>query len=89
MGIIFFEILRATIRPTAWTGPYLLLRFAELAFTGAAALHPAMAASVDHLSADVLPIGSRRFVALAAALLVNPATLAIEVALGRRFDPAP
>src|SRR5664279_2444887 len=43
-GIILLEIVRGTMGSDAFTGPALFLRFVELAFTGAAALHPAMAA---------------------------------------------
>jgi diguanylate cyclase len=88
-GIILIEIVRATLGTGAFTGPDLLLRFLELAFTGAAALHPAMAAPVEHRAASADRIGRGRFVALGFALLINPATLALEAASGRRIDVAP
>jgi len=88
-GILLVEILRATLGGTALAGPDLLLRFAQLAFTGAAALHPAMDAAVEHREADIQPIGPLRFIGLSFALLVNPMTLAIEAVLGRPIDPTP
>ena len=58
-------------------------------FLGAAALHPSMAIVRGAPARRPRPIGRRRIVALTAALLVNPATLAIEVVAGREVDPAP
>ena len=71
------------------SGPYLLAGFAVLTFVASAALHPSMAIVPDRQRVDLGPIGRGRMVALGAALLVNPATLAIEVAIGRPIDPAP
>ena len=88
-GIILLEIVRATLGTNAYTGLDLFLRFLELAFTGAAALHPAMDAAVEHREALAERIGRGRFVALAFALLVNPVTLAIEASAGRPIDIAP
>ena len=73
----------------ALTGPYLFAEFASLAFVGAAALHPVDGLSRRAARPDLRPIGRRRILALTAALLVNPATLAIEVFGGRQIDPAP
>jgi diguanylate cyclase (GGDEF)-like protein len=67
----------------------LLANFAELVFLGAAALHPAMAVTPDAQGVDLRPISRARIAALLAALLVNPATLAIEAASGRHIDVAP
>ena len=88
-GIIVIEIIRATLGANAYTGLDLFLRFLQLAFTGAAALHPAMDAAVEHRDPQAERIGRGRFVALAFALLVNPATLAIEASSGRRVDITP
>jgi diguanylate cyclase (GGDEF)-like protein len=88
-GIILIEIVRATLGANAYTGADLFLRFLQLAFTGAAALHPAMDAAVEHHGSLADRIGRGRFVALAFALLVNPATLAIEAWSGRQVDIAP
>ncbi len=88
-GIILLEIVRATLGANAYTGLDLFLRFLQLAFTGAAALHPAMDAIVEHREALAERIGRGRFVALAVALLVNPATLAVEASSGRPVDIAP
>ena len=68
-----------------FASPYLLAAFTVLAFVGAAALHPSMAISPERQHVDRGPISRRRIFALTAALLVNPATLAIEVA-GRPRD---
>jgi diguanylate cyclase (GGDEF)-like protein len=87
-GIIFLEIMRGLIGPNAFTGLSLLAQFAELSFMGAAALHPSMAIAPER-QRDIRHISRRRILVLAAALLVNPATLAIEVLLGRQIDPAP
>jgi diguanylate cyclase (GGDEF)-like protein len=88
-GIILVEIVRASLGTDAYTGVQLLLRFLELAFTGAAALHPAMDAAVEHRDALAERIGRGRFVALAFALLVGPATLAIEASSRRPVDITP
>ena len=48
-----------------------------------------MAIAPERQHVDRRPISRRRIAALAAALLVNPATLAIEVLVGREIDPAP
>ena len=61
----------------------------SLTLVGAAALHPSMAIAPERQRVDLRPVSRRRIVALTAALLVNPATLAIEVLVGRQIDPAP
>jgi diguanylate cyclase (GGDEF)-like protein len=43
----------------------------------------------ERMPAGLQPIGRRRILALTAALLVNPATLAIEGIGGQQIDPAP
>ena len=88
-AIILFDLLRGMAGNGAFTAPGLLATAAELAFLGAAALHPSMAILPEHLPADVRHVSRRRIVALTAALLVNPATLAIEVSSGQQLDPAP
>ncbi len=88
-GITMLDMLRGQIGYGALIGPYLFAQFAAVAFAGAAALHPSMALAPERQRSDLKPIGRRRIVALAAALLVNPATLAIEIAVGRQVDPAP
>lgn len=89
LALTFMDMLRGVIGHGAFPGPYLLAEFASLAVVSAAALHPSMAIAAERHSSEFRPIGRRRIVALAAALLVNPATLAIEVASGRQVDPAP
>jgi diguanylate cyclase len=88
-GITILDMLRGFVGAGAFVGLYLLAEFASLAFVGAAALHPSMSIASERQRADNGPIGRRRLLALAAALLVNPATLAIEVWAGHRIDPAP
>jgi diguanylate cyclase (GGDEF)-like protein len=63
--------------------------FAELYLLGAAALHPAMAVIPETQEVDLRPIGRRRIAALLVALLINPATLAIQTSGGRDVDTAP
>ena len=70
-------------------GIYLFARFAQLALMAASALHPGIAVETVRQPADLRPIGRGRSVGLAGALLLNPATLALEVAAGRTVDPAP
>ena len=88
-AIIMFDVLRGMAGSSVFIGPGLFATFAELAFLGAAALHPSMAILPEHLPANVRHISRRRIVALTGALLVNPATLAIEASSGRPVDPAP
>lgn len=88
-GITMLDMLRGQIGFGALVVPYLFAQFASVAIAGAAALHPSMALVPERHHSDLKPIGRRRVVALAGALLVNPATLAIEVAGGRQIDPAP
>jgi diguanylate cyclase (GGDEF)-like protein len=71
------------------TGVYLLASFAMYTLLATAALHPTMAIDAERQSAGHNGIGRRRLVALTAALLVNPATLAIQVTAGHQVDPAP
>jgi diguanylate cyclase (GGDEF)-like protein len=88
-GIIVLYILKATIGQATFAGLYNLAGFAVLTFVGAAALHPSMALAPERQLIDQRPISRGRLVALTAALLVNPATVLIEVAAGRTLDPAP
>jgi diguanylate cyclase len=88
-GITMLDMLRGQIGLGLLIGPYLFAQLSSVAFAGAAALHPSMALSPERQRSDLRPIGRRRIIALAGALLVNPATLAIEVAGGRQVDPAP
>jgi diguanylate cyclase (GGDEF)-like protein len=88
-AIIVLDMLGGVIGDGALTAPRLLANFAELAFLGSAALHPAMAISPERQRADLHPISRRRIGALTAALLVGPATFAIEVAGRGSIDPAP
>jgi diguanylate cyclase (GGDEF)-like protein len=71
------------------TAVYLFASFAMYTFLGTAALHPTMAIDAERHNAGLQPVGRRRILALTAALLVNPATLAIEVATGHQVDAAP
>ena len=88
-AITMLDMLRGHIGYSALTGPFVFAEFASIAFVGAAALHPSMALAPERQRSDLGPIGRRRIVALTAALLVNPATLAIEAATGRQIDPTP
>ena len=88
-GITMLDMVRGLIGDGAFTGFFLFAEFASLAFVAAAALHPSMAIAPERQRADPRPISRQRIIALTAALLVNPATLAIEVSLNRRIDPAP
>jgi diguanylate cyclase (GGDEF)-like protein len=89
LGIAILGMVRGFIGQDAFAGPYLFAEFASMALAGAAALHPSMAIGSERQRTDPEPVGRRRMVALVGALLVNPATLGIEVALGRTIDPAP
>jgi diguanylate cyclase (GGDEF)-like protein len=88
-GITTIDMLRGVAGSAVFTGPYLLVQFAALAFVAAAALHPSMALAPEAQQTDLRPISRHRIAALLTALLVNPATLAIEFAGGRQIDPAP
>jgi diguanylate cyclase (GGDEF)-like protein len=88
-AVIVIDMIGAHDGHDAFTGAYLLSSFAMYTFLATSALHPSMAIDVERHAPDLRPIGRRRIVALTAALLVNPATLAIEVAAGRAVDPAP
>ncbi len=88
-AITILDMLRGGIGYGALAGPFLLAEFASLAFVGAAALHPSMALAPERQSVVHGPFSRQRLVALLAALLVNPATLAIEVWDGHQIDPAP
>jgi diguanylate cyclase (GGDEF)-like protein len=92
-AIIFIDVLRGIGSGApgsgALAGAAQFAGFAELAFMGAAALHPSMAIAPEHKPAGLQPISRRRLLALTAALLVNPATLAIEGMGDHRIDPAP
>jgi diguanylate cyclase (GGDEF)-like protein len=88
-AIIIFDMLRGVVSTGVFAGPMLFATFAELALMGAAALHPSMAVAPERHGVDLQPIRRRRIAALTAALLVNPATLAIEASGGRDIDPVP
>ena len=88
-AITMLTMLRGVIGYSTFTGLFILAEFASLAFVGAAALHPSMAIVPERQRGELAPVGRRRIIALSAALLVNPATLAIEVGMGRQVDPAP
>jgi diguanylate cyclase (GGDEF)-like protein len=87
--IIILSLVRGTETGGALTAIGLLGNFAEIVLLGAAALHPAMAVTPEAQGVDLRPIGRRRIAALLAALLVNPATLAIQTSSGRDIDAAP
>ena len=88
-AVIVVDMLKGLVGESDFAGPYLFVAFAVLTLVGAAALHPSMAILPERQRVDLRPISHRRIVALTAALLVNPATLAIEVLAGREIDPAP
>jgi diguanylate cyclase (GGDEF)-like protein len=88
-ALIVMRLLAGSAGQNGFSGLYLLAGFAVLTFVATAALHPSMAILPEHQRVDLGPIGWRRIAALGAALLVNPATLAIEVLIGRAIDPAP
>jgi diguanylate cyclase len=88
-AITMLTMLRGFIGYGTFTGFFILAEFASLAFVGAAALHPSMAIVPERQRVELAPVGRRRIIALSAALLVNPATLAIEVGVGRHVDPVP
>ena len=88
-GIIILDILRGGDTSGALSVLALFATFAELFFLGAAALHPAMAVIPEPQQVDLRPISRRRIAALLVALLINPATLAIQTSGGRDVDTAP
>jgi diguanylate cyclase (GGDEF)-like protein len=93
-AIIIIDVLRGTggavaLGHDALAGAAQLASFAQLTLLAAAALHPSMAIAPERKPAGLQPISRRRILALTAALLVNPATLAIEGIGGRQIDPAP
>ncbi len=88
-GVIIVDMLKGLAGQGDFSGPYMLSAIAVLTFVGAAALHPSMAISPERQHVDRGPIGRKRLVALAGALLVNPATLGLEVVAGRPIDAAP
>ena len=88
-AITILDMLRDQVGYGALTPPFIFAEFASVAFAGAAALHPSMALAPERQQTEFRPIAWRRIIALAAALLVNPATLAIEVLSGRQVDPMP
>ena len=87
--ILVLDLVRGVTGDGRLTGPMVLADFAELVFMGAAALHPSMALSPERQPPDLRRMSRGRIVALTAALLVNPATLAIELSGGQTIDPAP
>jgi diguanylate cyclase len=88
-AITILDMVRGVIGESMFSGFFLLAEFASLAFVAASALHPSMAIASERQRVDLRPISRRRILALTAALLVNPATLAIEVAVGREIDAGP
>jgi diguanylate cyclase (GGDEF)-like protein len=93
-AIIIIDVLRGTggtvaLGNDALAGAAQFASFAQLTLLGAAALHPSMSIVPERMPAGLQPIGRRRILALTAALLVNPATLAIEGIGGQQIDPAP
>jgi diguanylate cyclase len=88
-AITILDMLRGQIGFGVLTPPFILAEFASVAFAGAAALHPSMALVPERHHTEFRRIGWRRIIALGAALLVNPATLAIEVLGGRQVDAMP
>ncbi len=88
-AVIFVDMLKGLVGQGDFAAPYLLAGLSVLTFVGAAALHPSMAISPERQHVDRGPISHRRIFALTVALLVNPATLAVEVLVGREIDPAP
>ena len=87
--VIIVDMLKGLVDEGDFAAPYLFVAFAVLTLVGAAALHPSMAISPERQRVDLRPVSRRRILALTIALLVNPATLAIEVLVGRQIDPAP
>ena len=87
--ILVLDLVRGVTGDGRLTSPMLFADFAELVFMGAAALHPSMALSPERQRPDLRRMSRGRIVALTAALLVNPATLAIEISGGATVDPAP
>ena len=88
-AIIILSLIRGTGTDGVLAATGLLANFAEIVFLGAAALHPAMAVTPEAQGVDLRPISRRRMAVLLAALLVNPATLAIQTSGGRQIDAAP
>jgi diguanylate cyclase (GGDEF)-like protein len=88
-SIFIFETLRRLTDTSAFVGAYVFAEFASLAILGAAALHPSMAILPERQVVAPRPVSRRRLLALTLALLVNPASLAIELAAGRPIDVAP
>jgi diguanylate cyclase (GGDEF)-like protein len=88
-AIILFRLVGGPVGPGSLSGPSAVALVALFAFVGAAALHPSMAIRAERQDVQLRPVGRGRIVALAAALLVNPATLAIQSVLGRDVDPGP
>ena len=88
-AVILVEMFADAVGPRLFGPLYLCAAFAVLTFVGTAALHPSMAILPARQHSELQPVGRRRIVALTAALLVNPATLGIEVALGHTIAPLP
>ena len=88
-AVIFVDMLKGLLGQGDFAGPYLLVAFAVITFVGAAALHPSMAFSPERQQSERGSISRQRILALTVALLVNPATLAVEVLVGRQIDAAP
>ena len=89
LGITSIDMLRGLVGQDVFPSLYLLAQFGSLAFVGAAALHPSMALSPDPHQTKHERVSRRRIAALTMALLVNPATLAIQASSGRPVDPVP
>jgi diguanylate cyclase (GGDEF)-like protein len=88
-AIIGFSVVRSYTDIGALAGVLTFANFAELAFMGAAALHPSMAIAPERHIAQPEPLSRRRIGILTAALLVNPVLLAVVSAGGEAVDPAP
>jgi len=88
-AIIVLDVLGGVAGSGTFMRPMLFASFAELAFMGAAALHPTMAMVAERQGVDPQPVSRRRIVALTGALLVNPIVLAIDASDGQKVDAVP
>jgi hypothetical protein len=87
--ITTIDLVRGLLGTDIFVGPHLFAEVGSLAFVGAAALHPSMKLAPSRMPRAVRPIGRTKLVALTVALLINPATLAVEFLMGGQLDPAP
>ncbi|MEA2546351.1 MAG: hypothetical protein QOI09_1624, partial [Chloroflexota bacterium] len=88
-AIIVLDVLGGASGSGAFMRPMLFASFAELAFMGAAALHPTMAIVPERQGVDRQPVSRRRIIALTLGLLVNPIVLAIDASDGQKVDAVP